>query len=143
MRQDHGVAVTQVYASLRIQHERLPARAVTERLGIEPSQSFEVGDPFSRGTRSRTHSLWSLESSRSKAGDDLEGHLRELLDLMLPLREPLSGLAAEGYDMDWWCFIGEEGGQGGVTLSDSLLRDLAVLPVSLSLDIYAGEGPDA
>ena len=139
MRQDHGVAVTRVYASLCIQHERLRAKAVTERLGIEPSESFEVGDPFSRGTRSRTHSSWSLDSSLSKDGDDLEGHLRELLDRLLPLREPLSDLAAEGYEMSWWCFIGEEDDQGGVTLSDALLRDLAMLPVSLALDIYAGE----
>jgi hypothetical protein len=136
------VAVTRVYASLRIQHGSLPARAVTERLGITPSDSFEVGDPFSLGTRARTHSSWSLDSSRSKEGDDLEGHLRELLDRVLPLRAPLSDLALEGYDMDWWCFIGEEDGQGGVTLSDALLRDLAVLPVSLALDIYAGDGSD-
>lgn len=140
MRQDHAVAVTRVYASLRIQHESLPARAVTERLGIAPSASFEVGDPFLRGTQARTHSSWSLDSSRSKEGDDLEGHLRELLDRLLPLRGHLADLAAQGYEMDWWCFIGEEDGQGGVALSEALLRDLAVLPVSLSLDIYAGEG---
>jgi hypothetical protein len=140
MGQDHAVAVTRVYASLRIQHKVLPASAVTERLGIAPSDSFEVGDPFGRGTQSRTHSSWSLDSGGSREGDDLESHLRELLDRVLPLRAPLSDLAAEGYDMDWWCFIGEEDGQGGVTLSDALLRDLAVLPVSLALDIYAGEG---
>ena len=142
MRQDHDVAVTRVYASLRIQHAHLPARAVTARLGIEPSDSFEVGDSFSRGTRPRTHSSWSLDSTVSKDGDDLEGHLRELLDVLLPLREPLANLATEGYTMNWWCFIGEEDGQGGVTLSDALLRDLAVLPASLALDIYAGEGSD-
>jgi hypothetical protein len=142
MRQDLGVAVTRVYASLVVQHERLTARAVTERLGLEPSESFELGDAFSQGTRSRTHSSWSLNSTLSRDGDDLEGHLRELVDRLLPLQEPLSSLASEGYRMDWWCFIGEDEGQGGVTLSDRLLRDLAVLPVSLALDIYAGQQPD-
>jgi hypothetical protein len=136
------VSVTRVYASLVVQHKRLPATAATERLGIEPSESFEVGGPFNRGTRSRTHSSWSLDSSSPKEGDDLERHLRDLLDRLLPLRERLSHLAMEGYEMKWWCFIGEEDGQGGVTLSDALLRDLAALPVSLSLDIYAGQGSD-
>jgi hypothetical protein len=38
--------------------------------------------------------------------------------------------------------VSAEDGQGGVYLSDHLLRDLALLPVSLALDIYAGAGPD-
>ena len=44
--------------------------------------------------------------------------------------------------MDWWCFISEESGQGGVYLSSELLQDFAVLPVSLALDIYASSDPE-
>jgi hypothetical protein len=136
------VAVTQVYAALTIDHERLSAKSVTERLGIQPSSSFEIGDPFLGGTKQREHSHWSLDSDLPRDGSDLEGHLRQLLDRFLPLRADLGALVAEGYTLDWWCFISEENDQGGVYLSTGLLQDLAVLPVPLALDIYAGSGQD-
>jgi len=136
------VAVTEVHATLTIDHERLSAKAVTERLGIEPTDSFEIGEPFLRGTKQRGHSHWSFDSDLPKDDDDLEGHLRQLLNRFLPLREELEVLAAHGYSMDWWCFISEKDGQGGVHLSSELLRDLAALPVSLSFDIYASAASD-
>jgi hypothetical protein len=38
--------------------------------------------------------------------------------------------------MDWFCFVGVEGGQGGVVLGVNLVRRLAALPIELDLDIY-------
>lgn len=126
-------------ASLTIQHGELSARHVTDRLGIEPTSSFEHGDPYVRGTKRRTRSGWDLASGLPDDGEDLGLHLRELLDRVLPLRERLGELAAEGYRMKWSCFIIEEGGQGGITLSQALIHDLGQLPVDLCFDLYLGD----
>jgi hypothetical protein len=37
--------------------------------------------------------------------------------------------------MDWFCFVGVEGGQGGVVLGVNLVRRLAAL-IELDLDIH-------
>jgi hypothetical protein len=58
-----------------------------------------------------------------------------LLDRVEPKQAVLVEMAADGFDMDWFCFVSVEG-NGGVVLQVDLLQRLAALPVELSLDIY-------
>ena len=116
------------------------------RLGMVPDRAIEIGDAVSSrpGSSSlrRTRAVWGVDSTANREGNNVSAHLQELYDLMESKRDALVGLASAGYKLEWFCFISEDGGQGGVELSHSLLADLATLPVDLVLDIYASpEGP--
>lgn len=73
----------------------------------------------------------------------LDEHLARLLDLVEPKRSVIQELANEEHMMDWFCFVGVGGGQGGVVLGVDLLRRLAALPIELDLDIYGLPGRPA
>jgi hypothetical protein len=134
-----SMAVIRTRAALAVQHDSRTAAHVTATLGLEPTESFEAGDPYARDTLTRAHSHWSLESP---AGDaSLEEQLRALLDLVRPVGSALAALAAEGYRLTWTCFIEEHDGDGAVSLSSALLRDLGELPVDLWLDSFADTEP--
>ena len=129
------MSFAECYASLRITKRGMSAAAVTARLEIEPTYSHEAGDAFGRGDQWRKQAMWSL-STKGDGRGRLDEHLARLLDRVEPKRSVIGDLANEGYVMDWFCFVGVEGGQGGVVLAVDLLRRLAALPIQLDLDIY-------
>jgi hypothetical protein len=107
--------------------------AVTVRLGIEPTYSHEAGDQRRRGAPFRL-AMWSL-STESDGRGPLDEHLARLLDRIEPKRAVLIDMAAEGFAMDWFCFVSVDG-NGGVVLPAQILQRLATLPIDLDLDIY-------
>jgi hypothetical protein len=128
------MAVIRSRAALSLQHESLTAAHVSEVLGVEPSESFEIGDTFARGTRVREHSHWALDSP---AGGDLEMQLRALLNRVEPLHLALRDLHDEGYRLTWACFVENHDGDGAFTLSAELVNDLGTFPADLWIDAYA------
>jgi hypothetical protein len=68
--------------------------------------------------------------------EPLAEHLAWLLDRVSDKGRELQSLADDGYELDWFCLIGFEGGQGGVLLPADLLVRLASLPIELNLDLY-------
>jgi len=128
------MAVIRSRAALTVQHDTLGAARVSEVLGIEPSESFEIGEAFARGTRARAHSHWALDSP---ADGDLESQLRALLNRLEPLHLALRDLHDEGYRLTWTCYVEEHDGDGAITLSAALLNDLGTFPADLWLDAYA------
>jgi hypothetical protein len=130
-----GMAVTRTRAALAVQHERLGAAAVAEALGLAATDSFEIGDAYARDTLVRAHSHWSLESPSDSPS--LEPQLRALYEVVSPRRDALEGLSAQGYSLTWTCFVEEDSGDGAVSLSAAMLRDLGTLPVDLWVDSYA------
>ncbi|MDA8435942.1 MAG: DUF4279 domain-containing protein [Actinomycetales bacterium] len=131
------MAVTRTRAALALQHESLGAQHVTEVLGVQPTESFEVGDAYARDSRRRAHSHWALDSPADPDTAALHDQLRVLLDRLLPLRAQLERLRDEGYRLTWTCYVEECDGDGTVLLSSDLLRDLATLPVDLAVESYA------
>jgi hypothetical protein len=136
-----GMAVTRTRAALAVQHEQLAAAHVTAVLGLEPTDVFEIGDRYARDTLSRAHSHWSLESPSEDPS--LERQLRTLHDVVAARADALRSLSAQGYALTWTCFVEEESGDGAVSLSASLLRDLGSLPVDLWIDSFADTEPPA
>lgn len=128
------MAVIGTRAALAAQHGTLPAHHVTEVLGVTPTESFDAGERYARGSRTREHAHWAVDST---VDGDLEAQLRALVDRFLPLRERLELLAREGYRLAWTCYVEERDGDGVVTLSSALLADLGTLPVDLWIDSYA------
>jgi len=45
--------------------------------------------------------------------------------------------------LTWTCFVEEESGDGAVSLSAALLRDLGSLPVDLWIDCFSDTEPSA
>jgi hypothetical protein len=134
------VATTETGASLRIWSTSGTAQRVTELLGIEPSDSFEIGDVRGRiSPRQATQAMWRLTSPADER--PLDQHLAALCERLLPVAGPLEQLVAAGYRMDWFCFVASEE-QGSVELDHALLRKLAQLPVDLTLDLYTSPGDD-
>jgi len=127
------MAEAETYVSLRIAKPGVSAAAVTQRLGIEPTHAHEAGETRRNGLRFR-HAMWSLSTKPDGAGP-LSEHLARLLNRIEPKRAVLTEMAAEGFDMDWFCFVSVEG-NGGVVLEAGLLQRLAALPIDLDLDIY-------
>jgi hypothetical protein len=135
-----SMAVTRTRAALSVQHERLGAGHVTATLGLEPTDSFEIGDSYARDTLTRAHSHWSLESPSPE--EAVGAQLQALYDVLSPRREALEVLVAQGYSLTWTCFVAEDAGDGAVLLPVALLRDLAALPIDLWVDSFAdGEQP--
>ena len=123
------------------------ASTVTDTLGLVPSSTHSAGER--QGPRSESvwkSSYWNLKSDLPSDGDDLEAHLRKLVDLLGPKKHEIEQLVADGWELTWACFVSEDNGQGGVTLSPQILHDLGAFPGRLWLDIYtpeAGSEPTA
>jgi hypothetical protein len=115
---------------------------VTDVLGLEPTESFEVGDPYARDSRRREHSHWALDSPADPEHAALDEQLRALVDRVRPLRTRLEELRDTGYRLVWTCYVEECDGDGTVMLSSALLRDLGELPVDLWVESYADTPSD-
>jgi hypothetical protein len=121
----------------------LTAPAVTRRLGIQPTRTFEAGDRVSsRSARTRDSSIWLLSSSPgTEASTELTEHLHRLLATFEPVIAPLWELAHEGYDANWLCQIASHAGEHAAELDRATLQRLLALPFDLWLDV-SGDGAD-
>lgn len=115
----------------------LSARAITERLSVSPSNSYEAGDPIStRSDSVRDSSAWLLRSSeQTESGVELEIQLERLLAILEPLAGELHDLVADGYEANWFCYVASEPTEHAVELPRQLLRRLIALPGDLWLDV--------
>jgi hypothetical protein len=134
------MAVIRSRAALTVQHDTLGAAHVSEMLGIEPSESYEIGDSFARGSRTREHSHWALDSP---ADGDLESQLRALLNRLEPLHLALRDLRDEGYRLTWTCYCEERDGDGAISLSAAMINDLGTFPADLWIDTFTDTEPPA
>lgn len=121
----------------------LTAAAVTGRLGIQPTRTFEAGDRISsHSAASRGSSAWLLSSSpRIETGIELAVQLHRLLVVLEPVTAQLWDLVHAGYEANWFCFIASHGTEHAAELDRQTLRRLLALPGDLWLDVY-GDGED-
>jgi hypothetical protein len=68
---------------------------------------------------------------------ELSDHLSELLDRIEPVRQRIIGLAADGFRMDWFCFVEAGDLEHAVELDPHLLGRLAGYPGPLLIDTYS------
>jgi Domain of unknown function (DUF4279) len=117
---------------------------ITRRLGIQPTRSFEAGDPVSsRSSRTRDFSLWLLSSSpASEEGTELAAHLKRLLDILEPVMEQIWDLVEAGYEANWLGSIASHATEHAAELDRRILQRLLALPGNLWLDV-CGDGTDS
>ena len=81
--------------------------------------------------------MWSLTSAPDvRDGVELEASLGVLLERLEPVMDRLWELHAEGYQIDWFCYVGSHAMEHAVELDRSLLTRLLALPGDLLFDIY-------
>lgn len=128
------MTTAECYATLRVRKDGVTSADVTARLGIQPTSAHEAGDAR-QGGPAWPRAMWSLSTSERGRGP-LADHLDALLDLVEPARERIAALADEGFELDWFCFVGVPG-IAGAMLPPATLTRLGSLPIALDLDIYA------
>ena len=140
--------VTDVKASLSIYGEGkgLTAAAVTSALGMEPTSSYEFGDPISskspalRG-KVRANSYWNYQMDRTvESEEDPHGmeSLVKLAELFEPKAAELARLSTT-YLIRVWMFGASDSTQAGFVIGPETMRRLGLLSASFTGDIYMSE----
>lgn len=115
----------------------LTASGVTDRLGLVPSRSVEVGERPSPKAQIAQASYWALSSGEApEDGAELTETLTRVLDQLHPVRKQLWNLADEGYDIDWFCYLGSHATEHAAELPRAFMQRLLDVPGALLLDVY-------
>lgn len=119
------------YATLRVYPGAISPEEVTERLGIEATDTMtetRTGEPLNG---------WFLSSKTNVASRDVRRHIDWLLDKIDPAALALVSLpASEGVDADVACFWDSAQGHGGPILSPVQMKRLASLDLDIWFDVY-------
>lgn len=129
---------TKLYsANLRIASKTKSTSDISSMLGVEPSESYNIGEVLSlRGPhpRHREESLWLLNSNVSEE-QPLEKHLNDLLSFV-ENKTPELGLLALECDIEIFCSYATYNGQGGFVLDRKLIEKMAKVNVDFVFDLY-------
>lgn len=117
------------------------AAHVTQLLGIQPSDAFEVGTPVGVRSAARHEGCgWLLSSAGSPESEvELAEPLESLLDNLEPVADRLWQLVEAGYWANWLCFLGSHAAEHAAELDRDLLHRLLKLPGDLWLDVYGDD----
>jgi hypothetical protein len=142
------MSVNEVRATLSIYGERegLTAAAVTAALGMQPTSSYELGDPVlskspARNGTLRTHSRWSFDVPGTVAsGNDPHGmqSLAKLAELFASKADELAALS-EHYEIRIWMTASSDSTQGGFAINQETMRRLGLLSASLYGTVFVAD----
>ena len=102
--------------TLRIYHDTIDPAFVSERLGLDPSDTIRRGDRRPSGLVIPRQG-WFLPTKSRMPSKNCRRHLDWLLEQVAPAADALCQLASEGFQVDISCFWDSESGHGGPTLS--------------------------
>ncbi len=131
------------YATFRVYPDRLDPEEVTVRLGIEPSNWQKRGEAGKPGSRPAKLHGWFLSSDGVVESRDVRRHLDWLLTRIVPKRDAILALQADGCSMDVSCFWVSRFGHGGPSVLPAQMGELARLRLELWFDVYLGGSEDA
>jgi hypothetical protein len=127
----------------------LTPQEITERLGLQPTRTHEKGQP--KGFRRKDGSIsplivwkdsaWHLNAPL-KRDQNLEEHIKWLLDILEPKRDSIKSLSPECTLVRFFCGFSSGHGQGGFALDSQTLERLSKLGVSFVLDLYPPSDPE-
>lgn len=122
-------------ASLRVYSKSLSLDEISTTIGSEPCYGHNVGDSKPKKPEKKyEETLWGKRSYLTEESE-LTAHLSELLDFMERNKHSFL-LLKEKCDMDFFCYLGSENGQGGVVIPPCLSRRLSAFNLNLVLDVY-------
>jgi len=124
------------FTSLVLRGKNLVPQEVVDAIGIKPSKSFKRGD-IRVGTKKWPHGYWELSSKGAVQSSDLQVHLEWLIEQLEPIKTQLTKIIhQEGIDASLSCFWIMPTTHESLSLSGSLLIQIASLDLKLDLDIY-------
>ena len=137
MYNDNYETCSQTYVTLRIYCDDLQPDELTEYLGILPSRTQTKGQK-NELQRNKLIKLngWFLTTKNILDSKDCRRHIDYLADKILPVKNKLKSLIADGTKIDISCYWESESGHGGPTLSKQQFLKLAELEIELWFDIY-------
>jgi hypothetical protein len=127
------MACKRTYATLRIFSPSKTVSEISEILRLQPTAAQDRGE-LGRSFQ-KQFSIWKLSSERAVATTDTRDHIAYLLETLLPAFEELQGLRSIGCEMDVFCYF-ETDGQGGPSISSSLMKSLSDFQLDVTWDIY-------
>jgi len=128
-------------AAFRIYSETKNIEDICAKINTLPTVHHEKGEFLVKGnpkSKVRKENLWILDSVLSDQ-ETLESHIGYFLSFLRENAKGIQELHAE-CEFDIFCSYSSENGQGGFTLKHETLKELAVYPVDLSIDLYPPEG---
>ncbi len=131
-------------AAFRISADDLDPDQVTKALGIAPASSHRRADLRSTKSDFRwRRGSWHLSTvGHVKDEEDLDAHIRYLLEVLLPRRAELAALRRPGLNMNFFCGLWMDSHNSEVWLPPATLADLAAIGIELGLDIYESDEDD-
>ena len=124
-------------AALRISSDKLSIEDICLKINVQPTRWSEKGEPCSKknpSSMTREVSSWLLESNVSNQ-ESLQSHIKYILSFLNENAENIKELYEECW-LDVICAYASENGQGGFTLDQETLMELAPFPLNLSIDLY-------
>ncbi len=124
-------------ASLRVYSETVSIEEITQLLQLQPTRVLVKGskvDPNHPKSYVHPGNLWILVSSQDSS-QSLESHIAYLVELMEQRIDAWESLLKD-CKADLFCGFSSVNGQGGFTLSASLLKRITIIPIALTLDLY-------
>ena len=108
---------------------------LTAELGIQPTYTWNKGDPVRFGKTTYKDNGWKISSGLDKSSD-LETHVKVLLDRIAPFIENFVKVC-EKYPPELVCVIYSYGGDGpAIPFDRKVIRELAALNASIDIDLY-------
>jgi hypothetical protein len=135
--EDDHPSCERTYATLRIFSEDTDPEAISATLGVTPTSSFRMGEPFSpRVQRPRPSHGWLLCTDGLVDSKDTRRHIDWLLDKVLPVAPAFARVTKGGTLADVFAFWVSAHGQGGPILSPWQMQRLALLGLECVYDVY-------
>ena len=127
--------MSRAYAYFRIVGEELPINEITELLGVNPTESWNKGEPGEYNS-CRPDSAWCLHSPLPQSNANLERHIESLLSLLEPRTAQIKELG-ERYETYLVC-VGyyDSLSSPGLFLPRGLVASIASMGLAIDADLY-------
>ena len=119
-------------ATLRVKSNTLSFDEICKHLG-QPTHGFTKGQEYGKAKKLRGHSLWGLVADED-SDLPLQNHIINLAEFLS--NSDVSEIKKE-CEIDIFCFLSSDNGQGSFTLNDDLLKGSFMDELSITFDFYA------
>jgi len=128
-------------ATLYIYSNVLSVKEIIDKLGIEPSRSFEKGEPLSKRnpqkSKLRERSIWVLESDLEDE-DYLGEHIDDLVSIIESKITNFEELVSDcEIRISCGFFAKDPDDKSAIFLDSSLLKRLTKIPLDIEIFLYA------
>jgi hypothetical protein len=132
-----GMVVADGLASFIARSSTESSASFTARLGLVPTQSWEIGDAVGNGRSGRTHvdAGWVLDAELPGEAEPLDAALASLLR-QFDGREAALDELRRTFQMHVRCYGSSDSEQGGFWLSAGVIRQLGRLGVEFFCTVY-------